>query len=182
MTMIPTLRTERLVMRPPSPEAAAAYITYKTSERSRFTGGPISEARAWSAYAAEFGHWALRGFGRWMLHDAVTDEVLGHVGCWYPEGWPERELSWTVYAGAEGRGLAFEAATAARAFAYRQFEWRTAISVIDPANTRSIALAERLGAVHEGRINHAELGEMGVWRHPEAAALKGHRQSRENAA
>jgi RimJ/RimL family protein N-acetyltransferase len=65
-------------------------------------------------------------------------------------GWPEKEIGWSVWAPeAEGKGLAFEAAQAARAWAYGTLGWTTAVSYIDPANARSIALARRLGATRD---------------------------------
>ena len=47
---------------------------------------------------------------------------------------------------ATGKGYATEAAQAARAHAYDVLGWETAISLIDPENLGSKAVAERLGA------------------------------------
>jgi RimJ/RimL family protein N-acetyltransferase len=38
--------------------------------------------------------------------------------------------------------------------------------MIDPANTRSVRLAERLGAKADGVFAHPEYGTMTIWRHP----------------
>ena len=74
---------------------------------------------------------------------------------------------------AEGRGLALEAALAARRHAYRTLNWPTAISMIDPGNTRSVRLAERMGCRHDGNFIHVRLGLMQVWRHPAPGDLEG---------
>ncbi len=97
--------------------------------------------------------------------DRATGERLGQVGPFFPDDWPEPEIAWTVYDGAEGRGIALEAARAALAHAFRDLGWTTAISMIDPANTRSVALAQRLGARIDGVFPHPTYGTMNIWRH-----------------
>ena len=73
---------------------------------------------------------------------------------------------------AEGRGVAMEAAIAARAYAYRVLGWQTAVSMIDPGNARSIRLAQRLGCRMEGMFQHIRLGPMEIWRHPAPSELE----------
>ncbi len=104
-----------------------------------------------------------------MVADRVTDAALGIVGPYYPLDWPEPEIAWSVFDAAEGRGIAHEAALAARAFAYSTLGWTTAISLISPQNLRSAALARRLGAVVERQFLHPEFGAMDIWRHPAPA-------------
>jgi RimJ/RimL family protein N-acetyltransferase len=116
---------------------------------------------------------ALNGFGRWIVADRATDAALGVVGPFFPADWPEPEIAWSVFAEAEGRGIAFEAASAARAFAYDRLGWTTAISLIAPENIRSAALARRLGCREDGTHDHPVHGAIPIWRHPgpaEAAA------------
>ena len=72
--------------------------------------------------------------------------MLGEVGIYHLATYPEPEIGWMLVSGAEGRGIAHEAAAALRAWAYARFGWTTLVSYIDPANARSIRLAERLGA------------------------------------
>jgi len=74
----------------------------------------------------------------------------------------------------EGKGYAFEAAQMARDFAYAELGRDTLVSYIDPNNTRSIALATRLGAQRDdtaARPDGETLEETIVYRHPDAAAL-----------
>jgi len=52
-----------------------------------------------------------------------------------------------LFEGAEGQGIGYEAAIAIRRYVFRDLGWDTAVSYIDQDNTRSIRLAERLGAV-----------------------------------
>ncbi|WP_341366906.1 GNAT family N-acetyltransferase [Yoonia sp. BS5-3] len=164
--MIPTLHTERLTLRAPRPDDFEAYAAFRGSERAKMLGGPFSRAQAFAQLAEIIGHWTLRGFGRWMVADRQTDEPLGIVGLLYPEGWPEPEIAWSVFEAAEGRGIAYEAALAARSYAYGTLGWTTAVSLVDPANTRSVALARRMGCVDGETYEHATHGLMHIWRHP----------------
>ena len=81
-------------------------------------GGPFTRIQSFETLSALVGHWHLRGFGRWIVADAATGAALGVVGPFYPEGWPEPEIAWSLFDGAEGRGIAFEAASAARDCAF----------------------------------------------------------------
>ena len=175
---IPTLHTERLTLRAPGPEDFEPYAAFYASDRAAMVGGPLERHEAWRGLAGLIGHWTLRGYGRWSVRDRATGEPLGTVGLHFPEGWPEPEVGWIVYEAAEGRGIAHEAALAARAHAYGTLGWRTAISTIDPRNARSIALAERMGARRDGAFEHPKHGTVPIWRHPRPDALAG----RETAA
>lgn len=166
---IPTLETERLFLRALRAEDIDDEAAFFASERSRFVGGPLERAQVWRAVAAMIGHWALRGFGFWGLEEKATGRYLGRVGLWEPEGWPGREIGWTLMEAGEGRGFAREAALAARAHAYDTLGWTTAISLIAAGNTRSEALATRLGARFEREYLHPLHGAMNIWRHPGAA-------------
>lgn len=169
--MIPTLTTERLLLRAPGPEDFEAFAAFYASERASMVGGPLNRHDAWRALAGLIGHWRLRGFGRWTVTARDTGEPLGVIGLHFPESWPEREIAWIVFEAAEGRGIAQEAAQAAREHAYGTLGWTTAISLIDARNARSQALAQRLGARHERDWEHPTAGPLGVWRHPGPEAL-----------
>jgi len=148
LTPTPILHTERLTLRAPRATDWPAWRDFAASDRARFVGGPIDEAKAWRAFGHVIGMWVLRGYGSFVLTETGSDEPLGMCGPWHPADWPEPELGWTVWStDAEGRGFAFEAATAARAHAFDDLHWSTAVSYIDPDNARSIALAQRLGAI-----------------------------------
>ena len=112
---IPTLETENLILRAPRASDLDAYTAFNLSERSKGVGGPFTAGQAFQRLSALIGHWSLRGFGRWMVADKETDAPLGVVGPMYPIEWPEPEIAWSVFAEAEGRGIAHEAALAARA-------------------------------------------------------------------
>jgi RimJ/RimL family protein N-acetyltransferase len=168
---IPLLETERLVLRAPAERDFEPEVAFYASQRSRHVGGPLPRDLVWRALAASLGHWLLRGYGYWALDDKETGAYCGRVGLWSPESWPEPEVSWSLMPEAEGRGLAREAALRVRAYAYQVLNWTTAISMIAPENTRSIALAERLGARFESEYEHPSFGWMNIYRHPSPEPL-----------
>lgn len=168
---IPTLETERLRLRSPMPGDEAAYGAFLESPRSAGVGGPFKASDAHTRLMTLVGHWHLRGYGRWMVADKKTDAPLGIAGPFFPNDWPEPEIAWTLFDSAEGHGYAFEAAFAARKYAYDVLDWDTAMSLIIDGNARSEALAKRLGCTTEGVFTHAEFGSMNLWRHPGPEAV-----------
>ena len=144
----PTVETERLILRAPKPSDAEVFTAYYATERAEFVGGPMEDRQAWMFFGTEMGHWVMRGFGMWVVTLKGNDAPLGIVGHWYPHGWPEKEVGWVLFdAKDEGKGIAFEAAKASVAYAYDTLGWDTVVSYIAKPNVRSVALAERLGAV-----------------------------------
>jgi RimJ/RimL family protein N-acetyltransferase len=116
-------------------------------EVMRYLGTPAGLTRedAWRQMAMLLGHWELRGFGMWALEERDTGRFVGRVGLHDPEGWPDREVGWVLARAFWGRGLAYEAAQVALEQAFETHGWTRAVSLIDPANTRSTRLAARLG-------------------------------------
>jgi len=169
---IPTIKTNRLILRGPEPDDYPNFKATFSSYRARFMGGPLNTYETWMLYAAEIGHWQIHGFGMWMIHDRVTDETYGMAGGWMPAGWPEKEIAWIIWPDAAGRGYALEATHAARNYFYSQQGWNTAVSYIDPKNLDSIRLAERLGATKDKDAKTID-GNDAVYRHPSPDALTG---------
>ncbi|NRB34354.1 MAG: GNAT family N-acetyltransferase [Rhodobacteraceae bacterium] len=167
---IPVIETNRLVLRGPEPEDYPNFKATFTSYRARFMGGPLNDYEAWMLYAAEIGHWQIRGFGMWMIHDKITDETCGMAGGWQPAKWPQAEIAWVIWPGAAGHGYALEATHAVRAYLYKQMGWSEAVSYIDPKNLDSIRLAERLGAKKDTSAPSID-GNDAVYRHPSPAQL-----------
>ncbi len=162
---IPTLETERLRLRAPVMADFETYAAFRMSDRAAPLGALSSRAEAFDILCAVTGHWQLRGFGRWIVADRASDAPLGLVGLFQPMSWPEPEIGWQVFNGAEGKGYAAEAAIASRHYAYEVLGWHRIVSLILPSNARSLALARRLGAEHEADFEHETFGSMQVWRH-----------------
>ena len=144
-----TLQTDRLTLRRPEPRDVPALTEFYISERSQYAGGHVIRPRAFSNACAMLGHWQVRGYGLWAVTWKDAEDLLGLVGPYYPDGWPETEFGWVLMSQAEGQGIAFEAAKAALSHAREALGWTDIVHYIDPRNTRSITLAERLGARHD---------------------------------
>lgn len=164
----PVLTTGRLTLRAPAPRDWPAFAAFLSSPRAQFVrDGEPDEGGKWRAFGHLVGHWVLRGYGLFVFTLKGDDTALGMAGPWYPAGWPEREIGWSVWrAEAEGRGYAFEAADAARAHAFGALGWHTAVSYIAHGNDRSVALAERLGARRDDRAARPGDRPCHVYRHP----------------
>ncbi len=145
----PTLRTERLILRLPQASDFDAFAAFLASDRSRYVRSEdLDRGKAWRSFGHFVGHWALRGFGSFVLDR--DGRAIGGAGPWFPEGWPEHEFGWTLWsADAEGQGYITEAMSAIFPYAWQTLGWTTAVSYIDPENTASIRTAERLGATHD---------------------------------
>ncbi len=164
---IPRLETDRLILR--GPEAAdfeplCAFLLDPV--RSEGFGTEENRSDAWRWFALNIGHWALHGYGYFTIEMKETGEAAGISGIWNPEGWPEPEVGWVVFDGYEGKGIAYEAATRARDWAYTDLGFTTITSNIVPGNTRSVALAERMGAWLERSYDNVHMGAEMLYRHP----------------
>ncbi len=145
---IPTLETQRLILRAPRMQDSAQYVGFKTSERSKFTGGPIAENVARSNFSAIAGQWVLRGYGLFMATlKTDPDTAIGGFGIFHPERQEEPEFGWTLYDAAyEGKGYVTEAMRTVIPWAWDVIGVDTAQSHIDEGNAPSVAVATALGA------------------------------------
>ncbi|MFT7059659.1 MAG: RimJ/RimL family protein N-acetyltransferase [Pseudorhodobacter sp.] len=170
----PVLETERLILRAPQASDWPFWRDFMASDRSQYAGGPLDEPKAWRAFGHMIGLWVLRGFGNFVFCEKGSDTALGMTGPHHQIDWPERELGWTLWStAAEGKGFAFEAACAARAYAFDVLGWETAVSYIAPENARSIALAKRLGAFADAAALTPNGKACLVFRHPLPANTRG---------
>ncbi|MFT7148021.1 MAG: RimJ/RimL family protein N-acetyltransferase, partial [Yoonia sp.] len=112
-----------------------------------------TEGQAWRGFIAGIGHWNWHGYGFFTVTERATGIATGRVGITNHVDWPEPEMAWHMFDGFEGRSYAFEAACAVRDWGGRTLGLAPLSSLIAPANTRSLALATRLGAVEERRDN-----------------------------
>jgi RimJ/RimL family protein N-acetyltransferase len=123
------------------------------AEVMRFVGegAPLSRDQAWRQLAMFAGQWSFDGYGMWAVIERESATLVGRVGAWNPDGWPGLELGWLLGREYWGLGYATEAAHAARDFLFDEVGVSDVISLVDPANVRSIAVAERLGATERER-------------------------------
>ena len=164
MTQIPTFSTVRLILRPMTFTDWPNYAAFMASDRSRYMGGPYSTKAAWGMFGADHAQWDLFGAGALMIEDRATGDCHGQVSINSGPFFPEAELGWFVFSGAEGSGVAFEAASALRDWARDVRQLSTLVSYVDPNNLRSRSLAERLGAAIDPKAMASDPSDL-VYRH-----------------
>src|SRR5579872_6727230 len=114
-------------------------------------GKPVTdEFVGWRNAAIMAGHWALHGFGMFVVEEKASAKFVGRVGPFYPPVWPGFEVGWGIAAEFRGKGYAVEAARASIDWSFATFALDEIVHCIDPENVASQAVARRLGAVNEG--------------------------------
>src|SRR5947209_1983705 len=137
MSPFHTLETERLTLRmfrESDFELYAAMCGDAETMRYIGDGQPLPRHIAWRNLALMVGHWSLRGYGLWAVEERSSGVLVGRIGFWNPEGWPDFELGWMLRRGFWGQGYATEAARAALQVAFTQLNRPHVISLIHPDN------------------------------------------------
>jgi RimJ/RimL family protein N-acetyltransferase len=107
----------------------------------------FSRGSAWGLLCQLSGLWELRGLGQWALEERVTGRFVGRAGLyWRPEpDWPGVEVGWMLDPGFWGSGYATEAGARAVRYGFEDLGEQQLFSLILPENSRSQAVARRLG-------------------------------------
>jgi RimJ/RimL family protein N-acetyltransferase len=147
----PTLTTERLTLVPLSmdhwEDYAAAWADPRMTE---FIGGkPRTRTESWGKFLIAAALWQFMGYGYWSFLDRETGRFLGNGGlAWFDrevaglEGFPE--AGWAFVPGAWGKGYATEAMAAVLDWADTELKAPEVRCIIDPGNTASRRVAEKL--------------------------------------
>jgi RimJ/RimL family protein N-acetyltransferase len=170
MAVAPTINTERLTLRQFAlDDWRAMHEHYSDLECTRFTfGRALSEGESWRAMASMVGHWQLRGYGPYAVVENASSELVGTVGLWYPNDWPEPEIKWALLRKAWGKGYAQEAAKAVQGVAVRHLG-KPPISLIGVENAPSIHVALAVGATLERQMLFRG-NPCNIYRHPRLVA------------
>jgi RimJ/RimL family protein N-acetyltransferase len=89
--------------------------------------------------------WRERGHGLLAVFDRRSGEFLGRTGLRLWPQFGETEVGWVLRREAWGNGFATEAARACLEWGLRDFDFPYLTAMIEPANERSIRVAERIG-------------------------------------
>jgi RimJ/RimL family protein N-acetyltransferase len=115
------------------------------------SGKPSTEQEIWTRLLRYAGHWALLGFGHWVVEEKCTGLFVGEVG--FAEfkrdivpsirGIPE--LGWVLAAQAQGKGYATEALKAVLSWGDGNLGSPRTVCMIAPDNAASLRVADKCG-------------------------------------
>jgi RimJ/RimL family protein N-acetyltransferase len=119
---------------------------------TRHIGGRAATAeQVWSKILRYAGHWALLGFGYWLIEERERGTFVGEVGfadfkrALSPSFEDRPEIGWALARRAHGAGLATEAVRAALAWGDEHFGGVPTACLIDPENAASLRVADKCG-------------------------------------
>lgn len=138
LTKAPVLTSERLLLRGPDRDDLLALSRFMTSAPTmQEQGETVSAEQAWFGFLIGVGHWQWHGFGFFTVVEQRTGDPVGRVGLLKHSNWPEIELAWHLFEGAEGNGFATEAARVVMDWAMSDMKLDRLVSYIDVSNKRS---------------------------------------------
>lgn len=159
---VPSLQTERLILSGHRLEDFAECLAlWSDPEVTRhITGKPSTAEEVWARILRYVGHWALLGFGYWVVRERDTGRFVGEVGFadFKREVEPpfngDPEAGWVLAPWSHGRGFATEAVRAIIAWGAQHFGPRRIVCMIAPENTASIRVAHKCGYTEFGRTTY----------------------------
>jgi len=174
------LETERLVLRKPRLEDAAALEPLlRDPEVMRFLGG-VTDEPAQEVIERWRHRWSANGVGHFFLVRRADDTFVGRTGyvvwdtrvwrnCLVSEAEPhaQPELGWALLRSYWGQGYATEAARAVRDWGRSRAGVGHLISLIHPDNLASQGVAARLHCERRGSVVLESGVPCDVWIHPQ---------------
>ncbi|MDM9648512.1 GNAT family N-acetyltransferase [Rhizobium sp. S163] len=163
MNEIPTIETERLILRPHTVEDFEAYHALWSNDAVvRFISGAAStREQSWGRMLRVAGMWHHMGFGFLAIEEKESGRFVGEAGFLEmkrdmqpvsTEG--TLETGWALMPEVQGKGYATEALRALIGWAEHRFPARPMSCIIDPDNAASLRLAEKLGFGDARRTNY----------------------------
>lgn len=148
------LVTERLTL---TPVALSDYDDLRAMWRDpevirHIFAEPLTGEDVWFRLLRDLGHWQALGYGNWTLRLKETGDHVGGLGVLdyrriLTPAFDAPELGWSLRPDFQGKGLAFEALSAALAWCDDTLNARRTVCMIAPDNAPSHALAARAGYV-----------------------------------
>jgi RimJ/RimL family protein N-acetyltransferase len=149
MVQVPVIETERLKLRGHHlDDFGACAAMWADPIVTRHIGGrPFSEEESWTRLLRYVGHWALLGFGSWVVEEKSTGSFVGEIGFadykrdMEPSLKGTPEIGWVFATQSHGKGYATEAVRAAVGWGDARFGAGPTACIIAPENLASIRVA-----------------------------------------
>lgn len=157
----PIIETDRLRLRGHRESDLANYVAMWSEEKvTRFiVGRKLTGEEIWLRMLRHIGHWALMGYGYWVIEEKITGTFVGEAGIaeFHRDITPSivgtPEAGWVFSSAAHGKGYAFEAVQAVLVWGKTCFGNTRTVCLIDPDNAPSLKLAAKLGYAEEARTD-----------------------------
>lgn len=152
MSDAPVLTTERLELwRPRASDRPLLEEMMAPDAVRQFLGNMVPDpVDTLARLLRNAGSWSLYGYGTFMVRRRGDEAIIGNCGVFH--SWrglgddfdDKPEAGWILAAAAFGKGVAYEAMTAALAWFDREHGPREVVCMISPDNAPSIKLAGKL--------------------------------------
>jgi RimJ/RimL family protein N-acetyltransferase len=119
---------------------------------TQYIGGkPFTAEECWSRFLRYFGHWAVLGFGFWVVEERESGDFVGEVGF---AGYKREldtplgdapEVGWVISPAKQGKGYATESVQAVMHWGRKHFASNNAVCLIHPDHRASIRVAAKCG-------------------------------------
>lgn len=144
------IETERLILREFTLDDLDAFAWLMADpEVMRFSlTGPMTREQAGEYLSGRIlDHYAKYGYGLWAVVQKEDNRVIGSIGLINQnlDGEHKTEVGYRLHPNFWGKGLATEACLAVCQYALITLGIKELISIIEPANTRSLEVAKRIG-------------------------------------
>lgn len=150
---IPRLQAPRLTLREFRMADFDAFAAHLGDAESMAFLGVSDRRAAWRIFGAATAGWLLQGAGWWAIELRDTGALVGNIGAFFREGWPEIELGWNTFREFWGQGIASEAATEVLRHVFEERGERRATALVDAGNTRSLRVIAHLGMTYESQTD-----------------------------
>jgi RimJ/RimL family protein N-acetyltransferase len=152
-TLVPTVETERLVLRGHRrDDFAECAALWADPVVTRYVGGrPFAADEVWTKLLRYVGHWAVVGYGYWVVREKASGRFVGEVGFAdfqrdiVPSFDGAPEAGWVLAPWSHGKGFATEAVRAAIAWLDRALGPARTVCMIDLDNAASMRVAAKCG-------------------------------------
>ena len=119
---------------------------------TKYIGGkPSTPTQTWARLSSYVGHWALLGFGYWVIEAKDTQQFVGEIGLAdfkrdiIAEMKTDPEIGFALVPAFHGKGVATECAHAVIAWADTNLPSGRTVCLINPENVGSRNVVDKIG-------------------------------------
>jgi RimJ/RimL family protein N-acetyltransferase len=162
ITTAPVLETDRLTLRAHRLTDFDAFAAMRRDPEDYrlISGVPSTGEESWSRLLRYRGHWAMLGFGYWVVEAKDDGRYMGEVGLANyrrdidPPLDNRPEAGWSLVSTEHGKGHATEAMRRVLTWADESLDAPEIVAIFNPNHTVSVRVARKLGFVEEGMARY----------------------------